>query len=451
MYLHGLFVVCLAFLGAGALVLPAENQQASVLPLRDSGQEPAWEDVLNPQGEVSAPLPEVIWREDLAQAFFEARDSGRPMFVTLRCIPCQQCIDFDAAVLEGGPEITPLLRQFITVRLTDASLLDLRFFPVAGYQDLDLSWWGYLFSSRGALYSIFGGRDHVSDKTRISIPALKNTLQRVLRHHYDGRREEWQVDGPEPTALGWSSGPDSLPGYESWLTRTSDAKPQDCIQCHQVAEILRQPAIDSGEFDKELDLNIWPYPENLGMTLDRDHGLLVSGIEKGSAAALLGIQVGDELGAANGTRLFGQADFRGALHRGPKRAGEMELIWKRGTQLLRGFLQLEEGWRKTDLGWRMSVSQGNVGADPGFFPLRGPRAGRGTLSVKPFLGRRPSGAAFRAGLRHFHEVVAVNGMAPDLSGRPFLVWFRKRFDPGDTVTLRVRDQDKFRDIRFQLD
>src|SRR5207253_6047476 len=32
-------------------------------------------------------------------------------------------------------------------------------------------------------------------------------------------------------------------------------------------------------------------------------------------------------------------------------------------------LKVADGWRKTVLDWRMSVSQGNVGGDLGFWPL----------------------------------------------------------------------------------
>ena len=71
--------------------------------------------------------------------------------------------------------MTPLLRQFVTVRLTDALQLDLDIFRVEGYQDLDLSWWGYFLSPGGRIYGVFGGRDEVSDKTRIlSLPGYRS-------------------------------------------------------------------------------------------------------------------------------------------------------------------------------------------------------------------------------------------------------------------------------------
>ena len=139
----------------------------------------------------------IIWRKDLKAGFAEAKLSSRPLFITFRCLPCKQCLDFDKSVLDGGPELGPLLKEFITVRLTDAEDLNNEIFRYKGYQDLDLSWWGYFLSPEGQIYSIFGGKDHVSDKTRISVAALRNTMDRVLNHHYNKDRKVWAVDGPE--------------------------------------------------------------------------------------------------------------------------------------------------------------------------------------------------------------------------------------------------------------
>jgi len=403
-----------------------------------------WQEVLGPpRGAWPAPLERVVWREQLDPAIEEARKTDRPLLVTMRCVPCKQCASFDAEVLELPGELAPLLARFVTVRLVDAAALDLARLPVAGFQDLDLSWWAWVLTPELDVLAVFGGRDEVSDGTRISVPALAATLGRVLDHVGDPRSRGWDVlpSEPLPEAEGPLT-PTDLPGYESW--RAAQTETFSCVHCHQVAEILRQPAIDAGTFDKGKDLEIWPFPENVGLVLDRDHGLRVSSVESGSAAERAGIRAGDVLGAAAGRRLFGQADFRGVLHRGPEGDGVLPVVWRRGDEVLEGELALEDGWRTTVLDWRMSVSQGNVGASPGFFPLGAKPAARreakvsyGQMAVEPFFGPRPSSAAWEAGLRPNDVVVAVDGASPDLLGRAFLVWFRRRFDPGDEVELTV--------------
>src|SRR5687768_1899734 len=89
--------------------------------------EPRWEEVLGPsQGTIPvsrAALVEgvkvvtfqkataesrVKWEGDLGKALEVAKAEGRPVFVTMRCLPCRSCSDFDKDVLEGGADLDPL-------------------------------------------------------------------------------------------------------------------------------------------------------------------------------------------------------------------------------------------------------------------------------------------------------------------------------------------------------
>jgi len=422
---------------------------ASCAPVSDArGGEPKWSEVLSPAGRpVTLPPPreKVTWPSDVPDALRIARAENRPLFVTLRCLPCKQCSAFDKNVLEGGPALDPLLKQFVTVRLTDAQAVDLRLLPMEGFQDFDLSWWGWLLSPEGKVYSVFGGRDEVSDETRISVPALAATLKRVLEHHYDPRPQAHALDGPAPQLEGTPKTPKDLPGYASWHDRGGpEVKAATCIHCHQVGEIVRQPAVDLKQFDKRRDFDVWPLPENVGLTVDRDHGLLITKVAPGSAAEKAGMKAGDELAGAGGRRLFGQADFRGVLHRGPRDAGSIDAAWLRDGAVKSGTLNVPDGWRKTVLDWRMSVSQGNVGAGPDFFPLafkpdkrKAYGIAEGAMAVEPYLWNES--AAKRAGLRGSDCVIAVDGQSPDVAGRGFLVWFRQHHEPGDEVTFTVKD------------
>jgi hypothetical protein len=430
-----------------------------------SRSRPDWLQVLR-ESRVTLPPPQekVVWREDLSSAMREATLTGRPLFVTMRCLPCKQCSAFDKDVLEGGPELEPLLKQFVTVRLTDVQNVDLRIFPMQGFQDFDLSWWGWFLSPQAQVYGVFGGRDHVSDATRISVPALANTLRRVLAHHYDPRRAEWNIDGPMPAFAGKTETqhtPKGLPGYASWKAKThEEVQKQACIHCHQVADILRQPAVDTKTFDKVRGWQMWPLPENVGIVADRDHGLKVTSVSKETPAEAAGLRPGDELAAAGGRRLFSQADFRGVLHRGPSGAGAIDVHWLRDGKVMSAGLKLADGWREPgkELDWRMSTSQGNVGAYPHFFPINSSAKERkergipeGTMAAKPFFGPNTDSAAYKAGMRPNQLIVAVGDESPDLTGRALLVWFRKRYDPGDTVTFTVvDDKGQRRKISYKL-
>lgn len=430
----------------------------ALLALLPSAPQEQWDDwdewtrLLAPvEVEWPAPLDSVVWREDLDSALEEAAESNRPLFVTLRCLPCKQCSEFDKDVLEGGPELDPLLRQFVTVRLTSMRDVEWNVLPYDLYQDLDLSWWGYVLAPSRGIYAIYGGRDEISDTTRISVPSLANVLRRVLDHHY-GRK-------------GWTNGiysgppasPTLEPGWESWAARgAKEVAPDQCLHCHQVAEILRQPDIDSGSFDKHEDFYVWPFPENVGIHIDRDDGLLVNEVDPESPAARAGIRPGDELRVADGVLLFGQTDFRGVLHRvaGPSKRdapgrgrSSIPFALVRDGKILPGRLDLPAGWRRTDLGWRKSVAESAAGAAPGFpWPLAAEAKTRelrglaaGTMAVRPYYPKGAQGLAAEAGLRRDDVIVAVDGESPDLAGRPFLVWFRLGHEPGDRVELTVVD------------
>src|SRR5687768_5347436 len=101
--------------------------------------EPNWQEILGPtqatlpaaraglEEAVRVPsfqktaVPSLIrWETDIKKALDLAKSENRPLFVTMRCLPCRSCSDFDKDVLEGGQDLDPLLRQFVTVRLTSA-------------------------------------------------------------------------------------------------------------------------------------------------------------------------------------------------------------------------------------------------------------------------------------------------------------------------------------------
>jgi S1-C subfamily serine protease len=214
-----------------------------------------------------------------------------------------------------------------------------------------------------------------------------------------------------------------------------------------VNDILRQPAVTAKTFDLRRDFDVWPLPENVGLMLERDHGLLLTNVVPGSPADEAGLKAGDLLGAAGGRRCFSQTDFRGALHRGPRGAGDIEVWWTRGGEAMSGKLAVAEGWRKTILDWRMSFAEGITSVAPGFFPM--PVNSRreqfkispDKMAVSPYMGSDTTGHAYKAGLRGNDVITAVNGESPNLVARAFLSWFVHKFDPGDQVRLSVLDKN----------
>lgn len=438
--------------------------------------EPNWKEILDPKPALPAPraaLDEplqiltfhkstagsrVHWETDLQKALATARFENRPLFVTMRCLPCKACSDFDKDVLEGGPDLDPLLLQFVTVRLTSAKDVDLGLLPMADFQDMDTSWWSWLLAPDGRIYGVFGGRDHTGDAPRTSKAALIATLKRVLDTHHDPRSKTWDAFPASPSQIANRKSeipltPTQLKGFQTWLDaapyRGKELANQGCIHCHQVQEIMMQTAIDLKQFDKKTDLDIWPLPENTGVTLDRDHGLLVKSVAADSAAARAGLRAGDQLAAVEGRRLFSQADFRAALHRAAKTGPvTIDLVYQRGNDVKTATLALDGNWRKTNNGWRISFSEGVFGPFPGFWTndasrhREARRIPANAMAVQPFFPKEQqndTNPAWKAGLRPGDVITAVNGQSPNVAGRPWIVWFRQTNEKGDRIRLTVVD------------
>src|SRR5262245_54938508 len=54
-----------------------------------------------------------FWRyNDLPGAFAEAKTSGKPIVVVLRCLPCEECVKLDDDLIDADPQLHKLLEQF---------------------------------------------------------------------------------------------------------------------------------------------------------------------------------------------------------------------------------------------------------------------------------------------------------------------------------------------------
>src|SRR5437763_6465895 len=65
---------------------------------------------------------------DLPKAFAEAKATGKPVVVVLRCIPCEACVKLDDDLVNTDPVLRPLLDQFVRARVVSTNGLDLSLF-----------------------------------------------------------------------------------------------------------------------------------------------------------------------------------------------------------------------------------------------------------------------------------------------------------------------------------
>ena len=224
-----------------------------------------------------------------------------------------------------------------------------------------------------------------------------------------------------------------------------------CIHCHQVKEIRRQEEKDAGTWKRD-SIWVYPLPENVGISLDKDRGDRVLGVNPGSPAARAGLAAGDTLAKLNGKRVRSFADVQYALHYGPPK-GHIDAVWIRDGQHASGSLPLDEGWRKTDLTWRPSMLDLLPRLTVFGYDL--------SATEKKALGLGEKQLAFRQeptvhaeaqaiGVRGGDIIVGADNLKMEMTAPQFLAHVRQNYLVGDRLTLNVLRDGKKLDLTTKL-
>src|SRR5262249_22615549 len=99
---------------------------------------------------------------------------------------------------------------------------------------------------------------------------------------------------------------------------------------------------------------LYPLPDNLGVQLDPKLGNMIKEVTLGSFADKAGLQTGDQIRSANGTRVLTIADLQfvlNSLEGNSKLALEVE----RDGKPLSVALDLDGDWKRWDVSWRKSI------------------------------------------------------------------------------------------------
>ena len=286
---------------------------------------------------------------DLPRAFAEAKRTGKPLLVVLRCVPCLSCAGIDAGVLTE-PELAPLLDQFICARVINANALDLSLFQF----DYDLSFSALIFNADRTLYGRFGSWVHQKNQHDKSTAGFKCALEGALEIHRGYPANKPTLYGKQGAYSPYKT-PVNIPTldgkYQMELDWNGKVVPS-CVHCHQIGDALRRVHRESREPMPTGLIYPMPAPETIGLTLAQDAVAKVETIAKDSAASRAGIQAGDDLVSFNGQRLISIADLSWALHRAPA-SGEIPVMVKRGAAMKSLTLSLPDGWRsKSDISKR---------------------------------------------------------------------------------------------------
>jgi hypothetical protein len=344
------------------------------------------------------------------------------------------CKDFDEQVVRLDKPIRELAPEFVLVRLTRITGMDLNVFDF----DYDLTWMAFFLSPDEKVYGRYGGRDAASAERRLSPAGLHHAMQAALEAH---RRGDTGAPAKKvPPLLG-----ESYPGTQRMHVRG------ECVHCHQINEARREALQAAGRWTRA-DVWVYPLPENVGLTLDVDEGNRVRSVTHGSAADRAGLRAGDLLRRLNGFPVASFADAQHALHRAPAQ-GPIGVFWERDGRTQTGTLDLTPGWRKTNLTWRPSLLD--------LLPALALAGENLTAAEKKALGLGAKRLAFRqlkpvhksihaAGVREGDVIIGIDHQFPEMSMDDFLGYVRRTHLVGDRVLLHVLRGGKQIDLPMTL-
>jgi serine protease Do len=397
---------------------------------------------------------------DLPAALAEAKKTGQPLIVALRCIPCEECVKLDDDLVNKDKRVRPLLEKFIRVRIVSTNGLDLKLFQY----DYDQSFAVFFLNADGTIYGRFGTRSHrTSWSDDVSIEGLARALQGALDLHAEYPKNRAELAGKTGPAPDFAS-PEKYPSLKDRYTAKLNYEGQvvpSCIHCHQVGDAQRQYYRSKGKAIPEQLLFSYPHPKTLGLVLDPKEKATVLRVEKKSLAAEAGFEAGDVILRLGGQPLLSMADVQWVLHQAPADGATLKAEVRRGGRTVEVTLTLPKGWRRAeDISWRASTWGLRRMASGGLLLEDLPaeerkKAGLSetgmALRVKyAGQGNGPHGAAARAGVRQGDVLVSFDGQTDLRRETDLLAYALLNRKVGDTVTATLLRDGKKIEVKLPM-
>lgn len=426
-----------AALATGAAVAPAPQKQDRETIVRDD------------KAKVEA---EGYWLyNNLPGAFAEAKASGKPIIVVLRCLPCngEECVRLDDGVIEASPEMKGLLDRFVRVRIVGTNGLDLSLFQY----DTDQSFAVFLLNADGTIYGRYGTRSQPANwQEDVSVEGMAKALEGALALHKDYPRNKALLvakRGPTPEF----ARPELYPSLETRFPFNLDYNGKvvpSCIHCHMISEAKHEVALKRGRLTDAL-LFPYPHPRSLGLILDPKKRPTVLRAEPGSDAQKAGLQPGDVIKTLEGQTLISTADVQWVLNAAPEEGARLKVGIVRAGKPQDLVLTLSPGWRKRDdISWRVStwhlrrMALGGMKLDPN------PKGGEGLL-VAAVGQYAPHDLAKKAGVLKGDVLVGFDTMTRLPRREADLISYALQSKkPGDTIALTLQRDGEIVKTSFVL-
>jgi hypothetical protein len=394
---------------------------------------------------------------DLDLAFERARETGKPILVVLRCIPCEECVKLDDELVDKDPVIRPLLEQFVCARQVSTNGLDLSLFQY----DTDQSFAVFMLNAEGTIYGRFGTRSHRTEwYGDVSLPGLAKALRGALDLHADYPANRALLEGKRggrPEVASPEQYPSLKDKFTDRLNYEGDVA-KSCIHCHQIGDAQREYYWSQRLPIPTQVLFPYPHPKSIGLILDPKERATVQTLEEGSLAEASGLRVGDKITQFGGQPPLSFADVQWVLHQTDERGGTIPMMVDRDGNMMELSLRLPAGWRKSgDLSWRVTswglrrmIAGGMVleAIDDSGREERSIGEGKMALRVKHVGRYGPHGAAKRAGIQPDDLLIAYDGRDDLMTETELFDYAINHHHHGDKVQLVVRRGDE--ELSMQL-
>ena len=376
---------------------------------------------------------------DLQKAMAEARRTGKPIFVTFRCVPCSDCKAFDAEVAKGSRVIRELAQKhFISLRQVEMKGVDLSLFQF----DYDLNWAAMFINANGVVYGRYGTQSAAGPDAYNSIESLEQAMQRVLKLHAAYPKNKFALamkrglSKPYKTAM-------EMPGLENKNKFRQTTQRNNCIHCHNIHDAENNKLHLEGKMTQD---KLWryPLPDNVGLSIDPKDGQKIAKVTPGSAAEIAGLRAGQRVTHVDGQPIVSIADIQWVLHNRSNRA-EIIRVTIAGSSRSH-LIKTAPGWKKTDISWRGSLWNLHPRlrvwmpeATPEELKRLKLPAGHHALKVKWINNGSPEGkAAQRAGLRLNDYIIAIDGRPlGKMTPRQFTAHVKLNYKSGQKLPLTL--------------
>ncbi len=383
---------------------------------------------------------------DLDEAFRQAKETGKPILVVLRCIPCHECVKLDDDLVDKDPVIRPLLDQFVCVRQVSTNGLDLELFQY----DTDQSFAVFMLNADRTIYGRFGTRSHRTEWLEdVSLPGLAKALRGALDLHqaYPANRDQLAgKSGGKPEVASPELYPSLKEKFTDALNYEGDVA-KSCIHCHQIGEAQRAFYWTAKKPIPEQILFPYPHPKSLGLIFDSKEMATVKSVVDDSVADKTGLHAGDRIVSIAGQPPLSIADVQWVLHQTDPDGAELPIVVARDGKEMSLSMRLDKGWRQVgDLSWRVTSWSYRRMLLGGILLEELDEETRQKLDLKKnamalrckHVGQYgPQAAAKKAGIKKGDLLVSYDGRSDFQSETELFHYAINHKSVGDTVNLSV--------------